>query len=88
MEYRDLGLLKLFFSELTGAEQVHELAVQQAEAQRRQLEEYEGLLARFGDRPELERRLLSLELGTRLARASQEFWEELAAERPVSPARG
>ena len=82
MEYRDLGLLKLFFSELTGTDQVHALAVEQADAQRRQLAEYEGLLERFADRPEFELRLLSLKLGTRMARAAAEFWEELATEPP------
>jgi PadR family transcriptional regulator AphA len=80
MEFRDLGLLKLFFSELTGPEQVQALAVEQSEAQRRQLAEYEGIRARFGDRPDLAQRLLSLELGMRLARAAAEFWEELATE--------
>jgi PadR family transcriptional regulator AphA len=80
MEYRDLGLLKLFFSELTGPEQFQALAAEQAHAQRRQLAEYEGILARFADRPEFERRLLSLDLGMRMARAALEFWEELAAE--------
>jgi PadR family transcriptional regulator, regulatory protein AphA len=82
MEYRDLGLLKLFFSELTGTEEVQALAAEQADAQRRQLAEYEGLLARFSHRPEFERRLLSLKLGTRMARAALEFWEELATEPP------
>ena len=83
MEYRDLGLLKLFFSELTGPGEVEALAVEQAEAQRRQLAEYEGILDRFSDRPEFATRLLSLKLGTSMARAAAEFWEELA-----SPARG
>ena len=82
MEYRDLGLLKLFFSELTGQEEVQALAVEQAEAQRRQLAEYEGILERFSDRPEFEMRLLSVKLGTRMARAGLEFWEELAKEPP------
>jgi PadR family transcriptional regulator, regulatory protein AphA len=82
MEYRDLGLLKLFFSELTDAEHVQVLAREQADAQRRQLDEYEALLERFRDRPDLSRRLLSLELGMRMARAALEFWEELATESP------
>ena len=82
MEYRDLGLLKLFFSELTEPEQVQVLAREQADAQRRQVEEYEALFERFRGRPDLSRRLLSLELGTKLARASLEFWEELATEPP------
>jgi DNA-binding PadR family transcriptional regulator len=82
MEYRDLGLLKLFFSELTGDEEVQALAVEQAEAQRRQLAEYEGILARFSDRPEFARRLLSLKLGIAMASAALAFWEELAKEPP------
>ena len=47
------------------------------------LAEYEGILDRFSDRPEFATRLLSLKLGTSMARAAAEFWEELA-----SPARG
>jgi DNA-binding PadR family transcriptional regulator len=82
MEVRDLGLLKLFFSELTGDDEVHALAIAQTEAHRRQLAEYEGLLARFQDRPELQRRLLSLKLGTAITRATLEFWEELAEDPP------
>jgi PadR family transcriptional regulator AphA len=82
MEYRDLGLLKLFFCELTGDEQVHALAVEQAEAQRRQLAEYESLLERFQHRPEYATRVRTVQLGIRLARTSAEFWEELAEEPP------
>jgi PadR family transcriptional regulator AphA len=80
MEYRDLGLLKLFFAELSGPEQVHALALQQAEAQRRQLAEYEGIQERFAGRPDLAHRLRSLDLGTRMARAAAEFWEDVAKE--------
>jgi PadR family transcriptional regulator, regulatory protein AphA len=82
MEYRDLGLLKLFFAELTSDETVRALAVEQAEAQRRQLAEYEGLLERYGDRPALATRVRTVQLGIRLARTSAEFWEELATEPP------
>ena len=80
MEYRDLGLLKLFFAELSGPEQVEALALQQAEAQRRQLAEYEAIQERFAGRPELAHRLRSLDLGTRMARAGAEFWEDVARE--------
>ena len=82
MEYRDLGLLKLFFAELTSDETVRALAVEQAEAQRRQLAEYEGLLERYGDRPAFATRVRTVQLGIRLARTSAEFWEELATEPP------
>jgi PadR family transcriptional regulator, regulatory protein AphA len=82
IQVRYTGLLKLFFSELTGDEEVHALAAEQVEAQRRQLAEYEGIRARYADRPEYARRMLSLDLGTRIAHATLEFWEDLAAEAP------
>jgi PadR family transcriptional regulator, regulatory protein AphA len=77
-EYRDLGLLKLFFSELAEPPQIVALARAQSTAQRRQLAQYEALLERFGDRPEYARRLLAAELGARLARVAAEFWDEIA----------
>jgi DNA-binding PadR family transcriptional regulator len=82
MEYRDLGLLKLFFSELADDEDVQALAAEQADAQRRQVAEYEDLLERFGERPEFAKRIRTVKLGIRLARASAEFWDELATESP------
>jgi PadR family transcriptional regulator, regulatory protein AphA len=78
MEYRDLGLLKLFFAELSGPEAVRALALEQAEAQRRQLADYEATLERFSGRPELAHRLRPLDLGVRMARAGAEFWEDVA----------
>jgi len=78
MEYRDLGLLKLFFAELGEPDNVQALAFEQAEAQRRQVAEYEGIIERYGERPEYATRVLTVRLGARLARASAEFWEELA----------
>jgi PadR family transcriptional regulator, regulatory protein AphA len=74
---RDLGLLKLFFSELTGTDEVLALAHEQANAHRAKLAIYDELLERFADRPDLANRLLSLELGTRLANAALGFWEDV-----------
>ena len=76
-EYRDLGLLKLFFAELAEPEAVLALAREQATAQRAQLAHYEALLERYGGRPELASRVLPAELGARVARAAAEFWEDL-----------
>jgi DNA-binding PadR family transcriptional regulator len=76
-EYRDLGLLKLFFAELAEPEAVLALAHEQAAAQRAQLAGYEATLERFSDRPELASRVRSAELGARLARAAVEFWDEV-----------
>jgi PadR family transcriptional regulator, regulatory protein AphA len=55
-----------------------ELANEQVAALRRRLDDYEQLLERYGDRPEYARRILSLDLGIRMSRASLEFWEEVA----------
>ena len=75
-EYRDLGLLKFFFSELAEPGDVLALAHEQASAQRAQQAHYESLIARFGDRPDLASRVRTAELGVRLARTAAEFWEE------------
>ena len=76
-EYRDLGLLKLFFAELATPEDVLALAHEQAVAQRAQLAAYEAIVTRFGGRPELAQRVRAAELGVRLARAAAEFWEDV-----------
>ena len=76
-EYRDLGLLKLFFAELAEPDDVLALAREQATAQRAQLAHYEALLGRYGGRPELASRVLPAELGAHVARAAAEFWEDL-----------
>ena len=76
-EIRDLGLLKLFFSELGDAATMGALAAEQAAAHRAKLAIYDAILERFADRPELAHRLLSLGLGMRLARTAAEFWDEV-----------
>ena len=75
-EYRDLGLLKLFFAELAEPGDVLALAHEQAAAQRAQQTHYESIIARFRNRPELTSRVRTAELGVRLARTAAEFWEE------------
>jgi PadR family transcriptional regulator AphA len=89
-EIRDLGLLKLFFSELSGTEEVLALAHEQAAAHRAKLAVYDEILDRFADRPDLANRLLSLELGMRLARAAAGFWDDVqsAASASESTASG
>lgn len=76
IEYRGLGLLKLFFAELAGPGAVVGLAHEQATAQRAQLADYERIWQRHHDDPALALRLRSVELGIRLARTAAEFWEE------------
>jgi PadR family transcriptional regulator AphA len=76
-EVRDLGLMKLFFSELTGREEMERLAAEQAAAHRGKAAIYEAIRDRYRDRPELAHRLLSLELGIRLSDAAAGFWDEV-----------
>ena len=83
-EIRDLGVLKLFFSELTGIDEIVALAHEQAAAHRAKLTIYDGLMERFADRPELATRLLSVELGTRLAHAAAGFWDDVQSAASAS----
>jgi len=89
-EIRDLGVLKLFFSELTGIDEIVALALEQAAAHRAKLAIYDGLMERFADRPELATRLLSVELGMRLAHAAAGCWDgvQSAASASESTASG
>jgi PadR family transcriptional regulator AphA len=89
-EIRDLGVLKLFFSELTGIEEIVALAHEQAAAHRAKLAVYDSIMERFADRPDLATRLLSVELGTRLAHAAAGFWDDVqsAASASESTASG
>jgi PadR family transcriptional regulator AphA len=80
-EFRDFGLLKLFFSELAAQEDITALAHEQAAAHRAKLAEYDTIRSRFGNRPELAERLLSLELGIRLSSTALDFWDEVAARK-------
>jgi PadR family transcriptional regulator, regulatory protein AphA len=83
-EIRDLGVLKLFFSELSGTDEVLALADEQAAAHRAKLAVYDGILERFADRPDLANRLLSVELGIRLARAAASFWDDVQSAASAS----
>jgi PadR family transcriptional regulator, regulatory protein AphA len=89
-EIRDLGLLKLFFSELTDPEAIETLAAEQVAANRAKAAIYEAIRDRFAGRTDLAHRLLSIELGVRLAEAAAGFWEEVqsAASASASTASG
>jgi PadR family transcriptional regulator AphA len=84
MEIRDIGELKLFFSELVTAEAIVALAHAQRNFYRRRVAELEAIAVRYADRSELACRMAPLRLGLRLYRAAAEFWAEIA-ERPPQP---
>jgi len=86
MELRDLGLLKLFFSELVDEDAVAALAREQAAAHRAMLARYEWIWGRYGHRPEYARRTLTLKAGFGMERALIDFWEQVAEDASVQDA--
>ena len=80
-EIRDLGLLKLFFAELTPAEDVAALAAASAAAHARRLAEYESIERLLGDNPARRYPRLALQLGIAHERAAVDFWRSVA-DRP------
>jgi PadR family transcriptional regulator AphA len=89
-EFRDLGLLKLFFSELADDDDMVTLATEQAAAHRAKIAVYDAIRERYTGRTDLAHRLLALEMGTRLAEAAATFWDEVqsAASASASTASG
>jgi len=85
MEIRDLGELKLFFSELATEEDIVALARTQADLYRQRVAKLEALAARFADDVTRVRRLAPLRLGMGVYRAAVAFWDEVAAEVPAAP---
>jgi len=79
-ELRDIGLLKLFFTEVASDEDLEALVREQIAAHRATLARYQWLWERFGDRPEYARRVLTLKAGFALEGAMISFWEQLAEE--------
>ena len=81
-QLRDLAVLKIFFSEFMSTEELVAMAEEQVRLYDARLTEYAAIDARYANRPELGRRMASLDLGIRLARATQAFWRDIAADPP------
>jgi len=88
VELRHPGLLKLFFSELADDDALRALAREQAAAHRATLARYEWLERRYGDRPELARRMLPLRAGLQMEHALIAFWEDVARDGADDAAAG
>ena len=84
-EIRDLGLLKLFFAELTPAEDVAALAAASAAAHARRLAEYESIERMLADNAARRYPRLALQLGIAHERAAVDFWRSLE-DRPAGGA--
>ena len=87
-EIRDLGLLKLYFSQLSTEEGLVRLAEQQVEAHRQRLVMYQQLQAELADDGRAAFALATLEMGARFEQMAVEFWQEVSPRprhsRPVS----
>lgn len=82
MELRDLASLKIFFSEFMSTDELVALAREQVHLYEERLIEYAAIEARFADRPDLGRRMATLDLGIRITRVTRDFWAEVATNPP------
>ncbi len=81
-QFRDLAALKIFFSEFMSTDDLVAMAREQVRLYEQRLAEYAAIGARYASRPELGRRMASLDLGIRLTRAARDFWRDIAADPP------
>ena len=79
-QVRDLGLLKLFFSDVVDRRTLLRLAEQQRDAHLQQLSEYEAIDGSGPPSQSPQRR--TLEMGLTFERAAVAFWEAVIAEPP------
>jgi DNA-binding PadR family transcriptional regulator len=83
-QLRDLGLLKLFFSNLTSEADVRALAEAQVEAHRQRLALYEAIEAEIPEEPVDPFPFTTLRMGLMCERAFIAFWEQVAQDPPQS----
>lgn len=81
-EIRDLGLLKLYFSQLSTNEDLVRLAEQQVEAHRQRLAVYTQLQAELADDDQAAFARVTVELGVRFEQMAVDFWQEVAHAPP------
>jgi DNA-binding PadR family transcriptional regulator len=81
-QLRDLGLLKLFFSNLTSDADVRALAEAQAAAHRERLALYEAIEASIPVEPSDPFPFATLRMGLMCERAFIAFWDEIATSPP------
>jgi DNA-binding PadR family transcriptional regulator len=79
-EIRDIAELKLFFSEAGDPGNVVHLAREQIKQHEQRIAVYEQMQRRFGDRPDVASRMVSLQLGLEMEHAALRFWSMLHEE--------
>lgn len=90
-EMRDIAELKLFFNEAGEPQNVVNLAREQVKQHEQRIGVYQEMQHRFGDRPDVAARMVTLQLGLEMEYAALRFWTALAEEvdgtdRPALPA--
>ncbi len=81
-EFRDLGLLKLYFAQIGTQQNLTQLIQDQLAAHRRRLAEYERIAEELSDLPEWVFYRATARMGLLYERTALNFWEELAANPP------
>jgi PadR family transcriptional regulator AphA len=76
-QMRDVAELKLFFNEVGDPENVAALAAEQCAQHETRIAVYEDMVARFGDDPAAQPRMITLELGLEMEYAALRFWRAL-----------
>ena len=88
-EIRDLGLLKLSFSGLTGSEHIRQLASEQIELHRQRLDTYEAMAADLDRYPALRPHQVPIRMGFLHEQAWIDFWQSVIDDPPAAdPAAG
>jgi PadR family transcriptional regulator AphA len=86
-EMRDMAVLQLFFSDFMSAKDLKALARAQVALYHARLAEYRDIAEHNAQRPSRPRRMASLDLGVRMARAVLEFWTDILKDPPPRQAQ-
>ena len=79
-EIRDVGMMKLFFSQVADDGDVTALIEQQREVHQRRLDQFRESKALFAGRRDLGNRLITIEMGILFERSAVQFWSNLALD--------
>lgn len=79
-EIRDLGIVKLFFSDHAEPQQIEALVRQQTEVHTAILQDYLALRERYGERDDIGNRPVTIEMGILFEEAMVDFWRSLVVQ--------
>ena len=82
-EIRDIGLLKLYFSQLSSRDDLIVMAQQQVDAHQQRLTMYQTLQAELSADEKSTFALLTLEMGVRFEQMAIGFWRDVMEQPPV-----